>query len=170
MSWKSKGAFTRLGNTFKRLYEKKLVYKEDFEALKTLQEEINQLTELRVREHTLFAKVVCANMYYGLIRYGNIKECIKMVQTDLDIDLTAHLENLTNELNIQTLQNLMKQKGITFELVEDLETKNRSLELIKQHEKEFTNKVLERWEFDDVKKSFEKTINEFIANPNNYNI
>jgi len=170
MSWKSKGAFTRLGNTFKRLYEKKMVFKEDFEALKTLQETINELTELRVKEHTLFAKVVCANMYFGLIRFGNIKESIKELQNDLDIDLVAHLENLTNELNIQSLQSLMKQKGITFELVENLESKNRNLELIKKHEKDFTNKILERWEFDDVKKSFEKTINEFITNPDNYNI
>lgn len=168
MSWKSNGAFTRLGNTFKRLYEKKLVFKEDFEALKTLQEEINNLTEQRITEQTLFAKVVCANMYFSLIRYGNIKDSIKEVQRDLDIDLSAHLEQLTIELNTQSLQSLMKQKGITFELVENLETKNRNLELIKKHEKEFVNKISERWEYDNVKKSFEKTINEFITNPNNY--
>lgn len=168
MSWKSNGAFTRLGNTFKRLYEKKLVFKEDFEALKTLQEEINNLTEQRITEQTLFAKVVCVNMYFSLIRYGNIKDSIKEVQRDLDIDLSAHLQQLTSELNIQSLQNLMKQKGITFELVENLETKNRNLELIKKHEKEFVNKISELWEYDNVKKSFEKTINEFITNPNNY--
>ena len=34
--------------------------------------------------------------------------------------------------------------------------------------KEFVNKISERWEYDNVKKSFEKTINEFITNPNNY--
>jgi len=170
MSWKSKGALTRLANTFKRLHEKKLVFKEDFEALKTLQEEINNLTELRVKEHTLFAKVVCANMYYGLLRFGDINQAIKMVQTDLDIDLTAQLENLTNELNIQQLKKLMQKNGISFELVESLEQKNKNLEIIKQHEKEFTNKILERWNFDDVKKSFEKTVNSFITNPENYNL
>lgn len=168
MSWKSNAAFKRLGNTFKRLYDKKMVFKEDFEALKTLQDTINELTELRVIEQTLFAKIVCANMYNSLIRYGNIKDSIKEVQTDLDINLITHIERLTSELNIQSLQNLMKSKGITFELVQDLQTRNNNLDIIKLHEKEFTNKILESWEYEDVKKSFEKTINEFVTNPNNY--
>jgi len=170
MSWKSNGAFTRLGNTFKRLYDKKLIFKEDFEALKTLQETINELTELRVREHTLFAKVVCANMYFSLLRHGSIKDSIKEVQTDLDIDLSEHLENLTNEINIQTLKKIMESNGITFELVESKECKERNLEIIKNKEREFSDKVLEKWNYDDVKKSFEKTINEFITNPENYNV
>jgi hypothetical protein len=168
MSWKANGALKRLGNTFKRLYEKKLVYKEDFEALKTLQETINELTELRVTEQALFAKIVCANMFFSLLRHGDINASIKEVQNDLDLPLISHLERLTSELNIQTLQNLMKSKGITFELVESLEAKNNNLELIKKHEKEFSKNILEKWEFEDVKKSFEKTINEFIINPENY--
>lgn len=168
MSWKSNGAFTRLGNTFKRLYEKKLVFKEDFEALKTLQEEINNLTEQRITEQTLFAKVVCANMYFSLIRYGNIKDSIKEVQRDLDIDLSSHIEKLTFELNLITLQNLMEKQGVNFELVQDKESEERNLQIIKKHEKEFSKKIIERWEYDDVKKSFEKTINEFITNPDNY--
>lgn len=168
MSWKSNGAFTRLGNTFKRLYEKKLVFKEDFEALKTLQEEINNLTEQRITEQTLFAKIVCANMYFGLLRYKDISQAIKEVQNDLDIDLVSHIEKLTFELNLISLQNLMEKKGINFELVQDKESKERNLELIKKHEKEFSKNIMERWEYDNVKKSFEKTINEFITNPNNY--
>jgi hypothetical protein len=168
MSWKSKGALKRLGNTFKRLYEKKLVYKEDFEALKTLQETINELTEIRVTEQALFAKLVCANMFFSLLRHGNINASIKEVQKDLDLPFISHLERLTSELNTQTLQNFMKEKGITFELVESLEAKNRNLELIKKHKKEFTINVLDQWRFEDVKKSFEKTINEFIINPENY--
>ena len=52
-------------------------------------------------------------MYFSLIRYGNIKDSIKEVQRDLDIDLSVHLEQLTSELNIQSLQSLMKQKGMT---------------------------------------------------------
>lgn len=168
MSWKAKGAFTRLGNTFKRLHEKKLVFKEDFEALKTLQETINDLTELRVKEHTLFAKLLCTNIYWNLVRFGDIKEAIKWVQMDLDINLSSHLEQLTNELNIQQITNLMKSKDITFELVESKESKDRNLELIKTHEKEFVNKILESWNFEDVKKSFEKTANEMISNPENY--
>lgn len=170
MSWKSNGAFTRLGNTFKRLYEKKLVYKEDFEALKTLQETINELTELQVREHTLFAKLLCTNIYWNLVRFGDIKQAIKWVQMDLDVDLTSHLEQLTNELNIQGITNLMKSKEITFELVESKESKERNLELIKTHEKEFVNKILESCNFEDVKKSFEKTANDMISNPDNYSI
>jgi len=168
MSWKANGAFKRLGNTFKRLYEKKQVYKEDFEALKTLQETINELTELRVTEQTLFAKIVAANIFFSLLRHGNIKESIKEVQNDLDLPLISHIERLTSELNLQSLQNLMKEKGITFELVQDLETKNNNLDIIKKHEKEFSKNIIEKWEFDDVKKSFEKTINEFITNTNNY--
>jgi hypothetical protein len=168
MSWKSNGAFTRLGNTFKRLYEKKLVFKEDFEALKTLQETINDLTEQRITEQTLFAKVVCANMYFGLLRYKDINQAIKEVQYDLDINLSSHIEKLTFELNLISLQNLMEKQGVNFELVQDKESKERNLQIIKKHEKEFSKKILERWEFDDVKKSFEKTINEFITNPENY--
>lgn len=168
MSWKSQGAFKRLGNSFKRLYEKKLIFKEDFEALKTLQEEINDLTELRITEQTLFAKIVAANMFYSLLRHGNINESIKEVQTDLDLPLISHLEKLTNELNLQSLQSLMKSKGINFELIQDLESKNNNLSIIKKHEKEFSKNILEKWEYNDVKKSFEKTINEFITNTNNY--
>lgn len=170
MSWKSNNAFKRLGNTFKRLHEKKLIYKEDVEALKTLQDVINELTELRVKEHTLFAKLLCTNIYWNLIRFGNITEAIKWVQMDLDVNLTSHIEQLTNELNIQQITNLMKSKDITFELVEDKESRERNLELIKKHEKEFTNKILEKWTYDVVKKSFEKTANEMISNPDNYTI
>jgi hypothetical protein len=168
MSWKSNGALKRLGNTFKRLYEKKLVYKEDFEALKTLQEEINNLTEQRITEQTLFAKVVCVNLRAYLVRFGNIKEAIKWVQMDLNIHLVSHVQELTNELNLQDLQNLMKQKGINFELVTSIEEKENNLKVIKEHEKEFVNKILEPYKYESVKKSFEKTINEFIINPENY--
>jgi len=168
MSWKSNGAFTRLGNTFKRLYEKKLVFKEDFEALKTLQEEINNLTELRVTEQTLFAKIVCANMYFGLLRYKDVNQAIKEVQHDLDIDLQSHIEKLTFELNLISLQKLMENQGVNFELVQDKESKEHNLKIIKKHEKEFSKKIIESWTYDNVKKSFEKTINEFITNPNNY--
>jgi phosphotransacetylase len=168
MSWKSQGAFKRLGNSFKRLYEKKLIFKEDFEALKTLQETINELTELRVTEQTLFAKIVSANMFFSLLRHGDINQSIKEVQNDLDLPLISHIERLTNELNLQSLQNLMKSKGINFELVQDLQSKNNNLEIIKKYEKEFSKNIIEKWEFDDVKKSFEKTINEFITNANNY--
>lgn len=168
MSWKSKGAFKRLGNTFKKLYEKKLIFKEDFEALKTLQETINELTELRITEQTLFAKIVSANMFFSLLRQGDINQSIKEVQNDLDLPLILHIERLTNELNTQSLIKLMKSKGIVFELVQDLQTKNNNLEIIKKNEKEFSKKIIQKWEFEDVKRSFEKTINEFITNTNNY--
>lgn len=170
MSWKSNGAFTRLANTFKRLYDKKLIYKEDIEALKTLQETVNELVAQNITEQTLFAKLVCANLYYAVIRYGNIKEAIKMIQMDLDLPLTSQLQNLTNELNLQELTSLMKSKGIEFDIPESLESKNKNLELISKHEKEFVSKVLNSWKYDDVKKSFEKTVNEFITNPENYSI
>lgn len=170
MSWKSKGAFTRLGNTFKRLHEKKLVFKEDFEALKTLQEEINLLNENRVQDNILFAKLLCSNINGYLMKFGDINEAIKWVQLDLNIDLSSHLERLTLELNLQTLQKLMKSKGINFELVQDQESKDRNLKIIMENEKEFSKKIIERWEYEDVKKSFEKTANEMINNVDNYNI
>ena len=168
MSWKSNIAFKRLGNTFKRLYEKKIVYKEDFEALKSLQEEINILTEKRVNDNILFAKLLCSNINGYLMKFGNVNDAIKWVQMDLNIDLFCHIEELTKELNQQELQNLMKSKGINFELVQDKETKDRNYELIKKHEKEFVDKILEPWKYEDVKKSFEKTANEIINNVNNY--
>jgi len=170
MSWKSKGAFTRLGNTFKRLHEKKLVFKEDFEALKTLQEEINILNENRVQDNILFAKLLCSNINGYLMKFGDINESIKWVQLDLNIDLSSHLEKLTLELNLQTLQNLMKSKGINFELVQDQESKDRNLKIIMENEKEFSKKIIECWEYEDVKKSFEKTANEMINNVDNYRV
>lgn len=168
MSWKSNNAFKRLANTFKRLHEKKLVYKEDFEALKTLQEIINELVEIRVKEHTLFAKIVAVNLYFGLIRYGNIKQSIKLVQSDLNISLESHISNLMQELNNQDLQKLMESKGIKFDLVQGKENRLKNNEIIKNNEKEFSNKIFNEWQFEEVKKSFEKTINEFISNPENY--
>ena len=168
MSWKSKGAFTRLGNTFKRLYEKKLVFKEDFEALKTLQDEINILNEKRVNDNILFAKLLCSNIKGYLMKFGNVNDAIKWVQMDLNIHLISHIEGLTKELNIQLIQDLMKSKGINFELVQDKESKDRNTEIIKKHEKEFVNKILESWEYADVEKSFNKTVNEMINNPENY--
>lgn len=170
MSWKSNGAFKRLGNTFKRLHEKKLVFKEDFEALKTLQEEINILNEKRVQDNILFAKLLCSNINGYLMKFGDINNAIKWVQMDLNIDLSSHIEKLTFELNLQGLQNLMKEKGINFELVQDLESKNRNSEIIKIHEKDFVNKILAKWEYEDVKKSFEKTANEMISNVDNYSV
>ena len=170
MSWKSKGAFTRLGNTFKRLHEKKLVFKEDFEALKTLQEEINILNENRVQDNILFAKLLCSNLNGYLMKFGDINAARKWVQMDLNIDLSSHLEQLTLELNLQSLQKLMENKGIIFELVKSKEEKESNLKIIKEHEKEFVDKIIERWEYEDVKKSFEKTVNEMINNVDNYRI
>lgn len=170
MSWKSNGAFKRLGNTFKRLHEKKLVFKEDFEALKTLQEEINELTENRVNDNILFAKLLCTNLNGYLMKFGDINLARKWVQMDLSIDLSSHIEQLTFELNNNELKKLMQNKGIDFELVNDKETKDKNAEIIKQHEKEFIDKILARWEYEDVKKSFEKTVNEIITNIDNYNV
>ena len=89
---------------------------------------------------------------------------------DLNIDLSSHLEQLTLELNLNSLQKLMENKGIIFELVKSKEEKESNLKIIKEHEKEFVDKIIERWEYEDVKKSFEKTVNEMINNVDNYRV
>lgn len=165
MSWKSQKAFKRIFNTFKRL--NKQIYQEDIDALKDLNEIVEDMTELRIKDNTLFAKLLCNNIYWNMILTNDIQQSIRMVQDDLDVSLNEHIKRLTHELNHSELVKLMKSKGIEFELKSNKEEQEK---IIKENQREFTQKVLDNWDFDTVQKSFYKTANEMISNPDNYSI
>lgn len=144
MSWKEENAINRIYRTFKRL--KSGIFKEDIEALKTL----NQATESKAKtvtlDNLLFSKLLCLALKQNVMYYNDISISIKHVSGELDKTLNQQLSELLYALN----QSEMIKKSEAGNLT--------AIDLENNH----------KWTIDQVNSSFIKTANTFLTDQNNY--
>jgi hypothetical protein len=103
MSWQNKKHISRIFNAFKR--NKERIYKEDIEALKSLDELISKESEQTTKDNLIYAKLLCVFLRQNIHYYKDIKFAIKELKFQLNIPLDRQIELLTYDLNLINLQN-----------------------------------------------------------------
>lgn len=165
MSWVTDKAVKRIFSTFKRLG--KQIYKEDIDALKTINDALELQKKQNIDNNMLFAITLYLLIKERLRKGQSINTALYMIGHDLrSFDLVENINQLTAIINVNELQQFMKDKEVVIPKGKDIY--NDTDELLdlwhKQYDKEFLDKILESWTFDEVKKSFENTVNEIIQN------
>jgi len=165
MSWQVHNALKRVFNSFKR--NKKGIYNEDLEALKLINEAIENATKNYVNDNLLYAKLLCVHLRQNVLHFGDIQQAIKQIKSELEIPLQAHIQYLEKQMNDTDLKNYLKSIGITidFETKEDLDQNKKS---ISENQKAIIEKLKTNWSFSNVEKSFYNSANTFLKDPNNY--
>jgi cupin superfamily acireductone dioxygenase involved in methionine salvage len=141
MSWEQKRYVTKIFNAFKR--NKERIYKEDIEALKNLDEFINESSKTLTKDNLLYAKLLCVFLRQNIHHYKDVKFAIKELKFQLNIPLDRQIELLTYDLNLIELQ-----KQETPEAVLD--------------------KLKKPWSKEVVEKSFYNSANDLLKEIENY--
>jgi hypothetical protein len=141
MSWEQKRYVTKIFNAFKR--NKERIYKEDIEALKSLDEFINESSKNLTKDNLIYAKLLCVFLRQNVHHYKDIKFAIKELKFQLNIPLDRQIELLTYDLNLITLQN-------------------------ETDAKEVFKKMDNAWSKEQVEKSFYNSANDLLKEIENY--
>lgn len=160
MSWELKRNVTKIFNAFKR--NKERIYKEDIDALKNIDEFINESSKQLTKDNLIYAKVLAINLRQNLHYYQSMNTSIKSLQNELKLPLNYQLEMLTKELNNITLLNYFRDKGVNFD--EMFFDKS----LASKEQKEVTEKILSSWTKEQVEKSFYNSANDLLKEIENY--
>jgi len=141
MSWEQKRYVTKIFNAFKR--NKERIYKEDIEALKNLDEFINESSKNLTKDNLIYAKLLCVFLRQNIHYYKDIKFAIKELKFQLNIPLDRQIELLTYDLNLISLQNETEAK-------------------------EVFKKMDNAWTKEQVEKSFYNSANDLLKEIENY--
>lgn len=168
MSWERKKDVKCIFNAFKR--NKERVYKEDIEALKNIDEFIDQTSKNYVNGNLLFAKIYCITLFHYLRYYKNIKSSVKEINKELKLPLSFHIEMLTNELNNYELYNFFESIGLDMENNYLSKSKKgiEQSEIIKEKHNEIISKLQKSWNIEEVEKSFYNSANDLLKEIENY--
>lgn len=166
MSWRSDKALERLIKTFQRI--KNGIFEEDIKAIKTINETIEESEKMVAIDNVLFAKLLCHVLNSNLHHYGNMKNSLSAVQDVFKKPLDHHIEFLSNNLNNQELNNYLKSIGVNLEFEETKEQSLKNEDVLKSNQKEIIEKIKNNWSKLKVEKSFVKSVNEFLRDPENY--
>lgn len=160
MSWELKRNVTKIFNAFKR--NKERIYKEDIEALKNIDEFINESSKQFTKDNLIYAKILIINLRQNLHFYRSMNTTIKSLQNELKLPLDFQLEMLTKELNNLSLLNYCAEKGVNFDEV--LFDKYKAT----KEQKEFIEKIKKNWSKEQVEKSFYNSANDLLKEIENY--
>ena len=141
MSWQNKKHISRIFNAFKR--NKERIYKEDIEALKSLDELISKESEQTTKDNLIYAKLLCVFLRQNVHHYKDIKFAIKELKFQLNIPLDRQIELLTYDLNLIELQKLESAEQV-FEKMDNA------------------------WSKEQVEKSFYNSANDLLKEIENY--
>jgi len=168
MSWQIENAKKRVFNVFKRNKDK--IYKEDIEALKNINTELELKRDKYVNDNLLYAKLLAVLLTTELRYTKDIKASIKEIGSDLSKPLDFHLDFLRMNLNDIDLESHLNYLGLLDFDFWDVtqETKQKKNEIINSIKPEMIDKIKHNWNLENVKKSFYNTANEFLQDVDNY--
>lgn len=149
MAWKEKNAIKRIYNTFKRL--KTGIYTEDAEALKTLNEWLENESANFVDDNRLFAKILCINLQQNLHYYGSINVAKNNLLKSIALPLSYHIEILKEQLNTNEFHRY----------VENLKPGDVD-------KSSMMDKLKGTWTHENVSQSFYKTANDILKDIENH--
>jgi hypothetical protein len=168
MSWTEQNAFKRIYNVFKR--NKNNIYNEDIQALKLLNEALENKNKQFVTKNLLFAKLLAIQLNQNLMYYGSIEQAIKKIKYDLSLSLDYNLIYLQKNINNTELINYFNSIGVntTNPNLLTVEQKQNDKNIITSKQKEIIEELKNNWDFELVEKSFVKTANELLKDVNYY--
>jgi hypothetical protein len=164
MSWITDKAINRIFKTFKRL--EKQIFKEDIEALKSLNEYVENSEITIVNDNLLYSKLLTIVLHQNLVYYQNMQTAIKKTSSDLQLPLNYHLQFLEKDLNGIELDVFFKSLGLK-DFTSDADILENK-KIIDANQKILVDKIKSTWDFDTVEKSFYNTANQFLKDVNNY--
>lgn len=160
MAWKETNAIRRIYNVFKRSKDK--IYTEDIEALKLINEKIENETKISVNDNLLYAKLLCAYLRLYVLEYGNIKTAIRKANDEMQMPISGQIELLKIALNQKEIHSYLSGLGIKLNNIND------QPEIISDNQKNIIEKLKSQWSFENVEKSFYNTANDLLKDVNNY--
>jgi len=167
MSWQIENAKKRVFNVFKRNKDK--IYKEDIEALRTINTELELKRDKYFNDNLLFAKLLVYVLDRNVHQNGDIKASIKIVADILKEPLDYHLQMFQINLNQKVIDSYLQSLGYNLEhLNHDKKVKEQNELILKDNQKEIIEKLKVNWTIENVKKSFYNTANQFLQETDNY--
>ena len=160
MSWKDEYALKRIFNTFKRL--KSNIFEQDIEALKTINESLENSKIDCVNDNLLFAKLLSVVLRQNLVYFGDMQMAIKSTQDIFSEPLEYHLAFLQKSLNETDKINYFKN------IVINIDSDKRQDKIITDHQQKIIEKLNTNWTIENVRKSFFNSANTFLKDLNNY--
>lgn len=149
MSWREENAVKRIFSSFKRL--KTQIFNQDIEALKLINESLENNKKSYVNDNLLYAKLLCYVLDRNLHYHDDIKTAIKNAADILKEPLEFHLAMLHKNINDK---NILKH-------IENIDFKNTD-------QKELIKKLENSFSFESVESSFYNTANDFLNETSNY--
>lgn len=171
MSWQLENALKRVFSVYKRFKEQNgKLWDNDIEAIKTLNLAIENASKTYVNDNLLFAKLLVYVLDRNVHNNGDIKASIKIASDVLKEPLDFHLQKFHKNLNQKGVDNYLESIGYNLDFYDNTkETKEKNQKILKENEKEIIEKLNQNWTYDNVKKSFYNTANEFLQQTDNYN-
>jgi hypothetical protein len=166
MSWKEDNSLKRIFNTFKRL--KVNIFKEDIEALKTINERLENYKLEYVNDNLLFAKLLSIQIRQNLSIYENLDISLKKVDEDLKQPLEYHLKFLRSSLNHIEYNNFLESLGMKTQFFTTRKEVEENNKIIEEHQTEISKKFINGWSYEKIEKSFMNTANDLLKDINNY--
>jgi len=167
MSWQIENAKKRVFNALKR--NKENIYKEDIEALRTINTELELKRDKYVNDNLLFAKLLVYVLDRNVHQNGDIKASIKIVSDILKEPLDYHLQMFQINLNQKGIDSYLQTLGYNLEhLNHDKKVKEQNELILKENQKEILVKLKVNFTLENVKKSFYNTANQFLQETDNY--
>lgn len=165
MSWKQKANVIKIFNAFKR--NKDRIYENDIEALKNIDEYVNNESKSLTHGNLVYAKLLAIYLIQNSDYHKGVKQAVKTLQFELKKPLDYHLEILTKQLNNIELVEYLKNKEI---FSDDEKTSYPKIDYnaIKQNEKELIEKLKNSWSKEIVEKSFYNSANDLLKEIENY--
>lgn len=165
MSFKNENAIKRIYNLIKRSKDK--VYKEDIEALKHLNTELENAKSKNINDNLLFAKLLAMQLRQEVGYFKDVKYSIANIGHALNKPLEYHVEMLRLELNNSDDMKYFKSLGLEFEK-DNEETRGKKTEIISENQNEILAKIKAFWNYEVVEKSFYNTANEILKENEHY--
>jgi len=171
MSLELDNAMKRVFNVFKRFKEQKgKIWDNDIEALKTINQELENVKKQQAIDNILFLKLLTIHIKSELDYFKDISFAKQNIHKALSLPLSTHLELLRISLNQIDFENYIKSIGMSNNFLADKETVLNDNEILNKNQKEIVEKLGKFWTLENIEKSMYNTCNEFIKDIENYKI
>lgn len=163
MSWKDDGAIKRIFNTFNRL--KTQIFQQDIDALKQVRASLEYYKKENINNNQLYAVVLALLIKERLRKGQSINTALFMIGNDVrSYTLNDQIHQLTAVINVNELSQFMDEKKVNVPKGKNIfEDTDELLEIWhKEYDKEFLQKILDSWTYEEVSDSFYNTANELL--------
>jgi hypothetical protein len=158
----------RFNNENVKLGESKIVINEiDQQAVNIILNWITQQKKETLKENLLFAKIFSYALYNEILYFkGDVKHSNRKLKQELEKPIEHHYNKIHDCLNMFELQNYMEQIGVnqTHPHFRNEEEEINDKEIFIKNNEEIVKKIFGTWTLENVYKSLNNTITDYIHN------